>query len=86
MTLPARLTTVRAQRDSAAIVAGFVDELATDPALIARILVEHTRDERGRCEGCALDDRSRPLWPCGPRRLADGAARVRAAAGARRAG
>ncbi len=46
---------------------GFVDELAQDPDLVARLLAAHVEDERGRCKGCMQDDRLRPPWPCGPR-------------------
>ena len=49
----------------------FVDELIRTPDLVARILAEHTPDDDGRCEGCALDSSLREPYPCGPRVLAD---------------
>ena len=45
----------------------FVDELARDPDLVARLLTAHVEDGRGRCSGCMQYDRLRPPWPCGPR-------------------
>lgn len=46
----------------------FVDELAGDPDLVARLLAAHVPDASGRrCMGCALTLSIRPPWPCGPR-------------------
>jgi hypothetical protein len=45
----------------------FVEELARDPDLVARLLAAHTPDANGRCCGCSQDSSIRPSWPCGPR-------------------
>lgn len=55
------------------LVAAIADSGAVDD-----ILRTHVADGRGRCEGCSLDDRLRPPWPCGPRGLAEKAAESRA--------
>ena len=49
----------------------FVDELARDPQLVARILAVHVPDVDGRCAGCALDSSLREPYPCGPQVLAE---------------
>jgi hypothetical protein len=43
---------------------------AENPRLVANILETHVCDARGRCAGCAGDERLRERWPCGPQGIA----------------
>ena len=47
-----------------------VAAMALNQPMVADILATHLRDDHGRCAGCAVDDRLRPVWPCGVRGVA----------------
>jgi hypothetical protein len=44
--------------------------MAANQPLVHNLLNVHTADADGRCAGCALDARLRPVWPCGPHGIA----------------
>jgi hypothetical protein len=57
----------------------FTRELATMEDVVARLLIEHVRDDTGRCTGCTTPGRGTPSlrWPCALYTLARNAQRIR---------
>jgi hypothetical protein len=55
-------------------------QLARMPDVIARLLIEHVPDEKGRCRGCGLPGTGTPyvLSPCGLWIVAEAARKLRA--------